>query len=227
MPSFRTCTRLALRLGTSRFTAAAATASLSVALAACGSPPSTTASTGDAGDLTGQECCVISTSGPTVNGIATAHDGWDIAFINWTVPHDAVASQMAVLAAAQAGSQQLKDLATKIDAVQGPRYQKMAAMAAAWSQPVPSTDPNAAKDAHDHGGLSDGKSDPATLVPLSGAAFDKQLLTLMIAHHQAALPVAQATIDNGMNEQAKQLAKEILSTATAEISQMQQMLRTL
>ena len=60
-------------------------------------------------------------SAATVNGLATAHNGWDIAMIYWMVPHDAVGSQMAELAPGQAASQQVKDLAAAMDDAIGPR----------------------------------------------------------------------------------------------------------
>lgn len=195
------------------------------ALTACSSSGSTVDSTSSAANVVvGQVCCVATTAGApeVVGGISTAHNGWDNALISWLTPHDAVASQMAELAPAQAASQQVKDIAATIDAATASKYLAISKMAGAWGQPVPSTDPNAAAG-HDHGGGVSEAGTAATLTPLTGAAFDKEFLTIMIAHHQAALPIAQGAIDNGENPQAKVFARDLITVQTAEISQLQQM----
>ena len=191
-------------------------------LTACGS--SSPAGMPEAGsNLKGQQCCVApASSGISANGIATVHNGWDIAFIGFQTPHDAIASEMATLALARAGSQRIKDLARKIDDEQGPRYQKMAAMADAWGEPVPSTDP--AAGLHDHGGGDSSATDVDKLRRLSGSAFDKKFLAIMIAHHRATLPVATATFQNGTNPEAAQMSRVLEAAQGAELRQMEQML---
>jgi uncharacterized protein (DUF305 family) len=194
-----------------------------VALAACSSPPPAVVVNSDALSVKGQVCCVA-TRADVVNGISTDYNGWDTAFISWITPHDAIASQMAALAPTQASSQQVKDIAAAIDDGTGARYLKVSAMALAWGQPVPSTDPNAAAG-HDHGGGGNSEAaTAATLIPLTGAAFDKTFLTIMVEHHQALLPIAKATIENGINAQDRQFAQDTLADQTAQISQLQELL---
>lgn len=191
-------------------------------LAGCaGTPAPAVVGTGE--QLVGQECCMATDVPPTVNGVSTGHNGWDIALIYWMVPHDAVASQMAALAPAQAQSQAVKDVAAAIDDATGAKYLLMSRLAVAWGQQVPSTDPNAATG-HDHGGGLDESATAATLVPLTGPTFDREFLTIMIAHHQAALPIARATIDNGENAETRQLAEQVISVQSAEIDRMQTLL---
>lgn len=199
-----------------------------LALTACGSASPEAVPNRSNGDLTGKQCCVAAAhEGSTVvNGIDAVHNGWDIAFINYMAPHDDVASQMAALAVTRATSRRVQDLAAQIDQAQGPRYQAMAAMAGAWGEPVPSTDPSASASLHDHG---DGDSDSAagkvaTLLPLTGPAFDKKFLTIMIAHHRATLPTALATSENGTNPQARKLARALVATQRTEIGEMEQLL---
>lgn len=179
--------------------------------------------------LDGKVCCVAagSEAPKVINGIATTYNGWDTAFISWMVPHYAVAAQLAELAPTRAGSEKVKALAGAIDAEQGTMYLKMSAMALAWGQPVPSTDPAAAAG-HDHGGGdSSGADNAAALGKLSGSAFDRKILAVLIADDKAALPIAKATIANGTNAQAKELAKEISAGATAQIGEMQKLLEEL
>jgi uncharacterized protein (DUF305 family) len=195
-------------------------------LAACSgtAAPDGTAAPSSAG-IVGQVCCVAApVDGPAqVDGIDTVHNGWDIVLLNWMAPHDAVASQMAALAADRSTNDAVKQLAVAIDQDGQPRYLKLVAMANAWGQPIPSTDP-AAASGHDHGGGPANVDSAAVLGPLTGADFDRQFLTIMMAHHQAALPVAQGAQANGENAQDKAMAQEISTTTTAEITKMQQIL---
>jgi uncharacterized protein (DUF305 family) len=201
-----------------------AVAGLASVLAACASPAPEAPSTGSG--ITGQVCCAVAPTAEEVDGIDTAYNGWDTAFVEYMAPHDAVAGQMAALAATQAASQQVKNVATAIDEEPGDRYLKISGMAQAWGQPVPSTDP-AAASGHDHGGGRTEADDLAALTPLTGAAFDRTFLDVMIRHHQAGLKVAQSTIDNGTNPQAKDVARQLVETQTPEVAQMQQLQGTL
>jgi uncharacterized protein (DUF305 family) len=160
-----------------------------------------------------------------VGGIAVTYNGWDTAFISWMVPHFAVASQLAELAPTRAASAAVKALAAEVDAVMSPNYLRMSAMARAWGQPVPSTDPSAASG-HDHGGDStSGADNAATLTPLSGRAFDTRYLKALIADDKAALAVAAATVANCVNPQAKALARQLVSDNSAQVARAQQLLK--
>jgi uncharacterized protein (DUF305 family) len=193
-------------------------------LAACGAEPAATASA-TTDPLIGQVCCVVPSHGAAemVDGIETAHNGWDNTLVSWLAPHDAVASQMADMAATQAGSAQVRDLAAGLDAQTAPRYLQLSAMAGAWSQPIPSTDPADAAG-HDHGGGVTEADTAATLIPLTGAEFDHEYLKIMIGHHEAAVVIAENTIANGENDQAKALAQALLDTQAPELTTMQALL---
>lgn len=204
----------------SRGRVAAALAAVALALTACGGDPPAVAPT-SSDPLIGQVCCVVPSYGAAevVNGIETAHNGWDNTIVSWLAPHDAVASQMAEMAATQAGSQEVKDLAAEMDAQTAPRYLQLSAMAAAWSQPTPSTDPNDAAG-HDHGGGVSEADTAQALVPLTGTAFDQEYLKIMIGHHEAAIPIAQNTLDYGENDQAKAFAQALLDLQAPELTRM-------
>ena len=194
-------------------------------LTACASAPTADSS---GSSITGQVCCV---AGPAngapevVDGIDIAHDGWDNAFINYMAPHDAVVGQMADLAATKSANPAVKALAAQIGEPAQARYLKLSAMAQAWGQPPPSTDP-AAAGGHDHGGGRTEADDVRSLTPLQGPAFDKQLLDVLIRHHQAGIKEARSTIDNGTNPQAKDVAQDLVTTQTAELAQLQQLQQT-
>lgn len=111
-------------------------------LGACGEQVGRSTSVETTNALVGQVCCdAYGSRASTVNGVATAHNGWDIAFINWLVPHDALSSQMAELAPTQGSSASVRDLAVRIDTQQQARYVALTGLAPAWGVPVPSTDP--------------------------------------------------------------------------------------
>jgi len=61
----------------------------------------------------------------------------------------------------------------------------------------------------------------------TGADFDRQFLTGMIAHHQGAIAMAQGVLDGGKNADVHTLATNIVTSQTAEIAQMQEMLTKL
>ncbi len=161
----------------------------------------------------------------TINGIATAHNDADIAFIKDMTPHHQGAVGMAELAADRAANPKVVDLAARIVAAQAPELAKMADMAKAWGVSLDGSaggHGGAPATGHSGGGAED--DDVAALKPLSGAAFDREFLARMIKHHESALPMSQANLDKGQNPQAKALATAIIATQTAEIAEMKALL---
>ncbi|MGH2603289.1 MAG: DUF305 domain-containing protein, partial [Dehalococcoidia bacterium] len=60
----------------------------------------------------------------------------------------------------------------------------------------------------------------ADLEAATGAAFDRLFLTLMIAHHEGAIEMAEAEIDAGRHEGATLLAERIKQAQAREIAEM-------
>lgn len=54
----------------------------------------------------------------------------------------------------------------------------------------------------------------------TGDAFDKAFLSEMIAHHQGAVEMAEAALENAEHRELKDVANVIISAQTAEIEQM-------
>ena len=179
-------------------------------------------------DIVGQVCCIVApgNGAPMVNGISTEYNGWDTYMISWITPHDAVASQMAALAEGQAASQQVKDIAASIDEDTSTRYLRVSEIAVAWGQPIPSTDP-ASVSGHNHSAGASEAATAETLIPLTGDVFDREFLEIMIEHHAAVLPIAQNALAQGINQQEKEFAREVLDSQTAEIGVMQAILDSL
>lgn len=91
--------------------------------------------------------------------------------------------------------------------------------------------------AMDHGTMTNGSTPDMSgmmtpeqmgqLSSTSGAAFDRMFLQMMIAHHQSAVSDAQKEQAEGVNDQAKALASNIVTSQTEEIKRMQQLRQTL
>ena len=183
------------------------TAGLALILAACGGGDDPTIATDD--------------GAAPANGVSAEHNDADIAFVRDMIPHHEGAISMAELASTRAASAEVKDLATRIAAAQDPEIERMQAMAEAWGVDL-SEDAGMEGMDHSSGGMEMGDmdADVAALEPLSGAEFDREFLTRMIAHHEGAVEMAQAELDQGVNPQAKELAQTIISVQNAEIEEM-------
>ncbi|MER6591360.1 DUF305 domain-containing protein [Micromonospora purpureochromogenes] len=176
------------------------------------------------------------TTAATATGSPTAtadHNQADVTFAQNMIMHHRQAVQMAELAETRASDPQVKTLATRIKAAQAPEIQQMTTWLNQWGAPVPSPSPNG----HGmHGGTpsaSPGSASPgmmtdqdmAALENATGNEFDKMFLQMMISHHQGAVQEATTEIEQGQNRDAKSLAEKIKSDQTAEISQMQNLLK--
>ena len=142
------------------------------------------------------------------------------------IVHHQGAIEMADLAAQQAQSADVKALAERISAAQGPEIETMSGWLAAWGEdPMPA---ESDMPGMDHSGMDmDGRSQEevmAELRGLSGADFDRQFLTSMIAHHQGAIEMAQTQLADGRDPQAIELAQKIIADQEAEIEEMQGLL---
>ena len=67
-------------------------------------------------------------------------------------------------------------------------------------------------------------SDMTRLTRESGAAFDKDWLTMMVDHHTGAVEMARTELTSGRSSQALGLAASIVVTQQAEIAEMRALL---
>lgn len=182
---------------------------LALTLSACDGDDSTvTPPTGAGGAGTG-----------TVGAVSAQHNDADITFIQDMTPHHKGALAMAELAPTRAQNADVKQLAERIVAAQGPELKLMQEMAEAW-------DVELAAGGAMSGDMEMG-GDTDMLESLSGAEFDRAFLEMMTVHHEGALTMAQTELDKGENSQAKALAREIIESQTAEIEEMKQLLSQL
>lgn len=205
-----------MNLHLTRTTRLALAAGLTVTLAACGSGDDPTIS------AEGGAAPAASSAG-TSSSVSAEFNDADVTFIQGMAPHHASALAMAELAPSRAENAQVKDLAERIAAAQGPEIELMQEMARTWDVEL-DMEKSASMPGMDMGGMEDMA---AELEPLEGAAFDKAFLEAMIPHHESALPMAQAELDAGVNPEAKKMAQDIVTSQTAEIAEMKQLLTSL
>jgi uncharacterized protein (DUF305 family) len=60
----------------------------------------------------------------------------------------------------------------------------------------------------------------------TGDAFDKAFLSEMIVHHEGAVEMAEAALQNAKHQEIKTMANAIISAQTSEINQMRGWLKT-
>ncbi|MFC9165204.1 DUF305 domain-containing protein [Streptomyces fungicidicus] len=208
MTSTRTLIRRAA-LGTTAVAAA-------LVLAACGS---------DNGSDTGSGAQTSASAG--AEDTAGAHNDQDVSFAQGMIPHHQQAIQMSKMAASQASSTEVKDLAARIEKAQDPEIETMSGWLESWGEDVPSSMPGM-----DHGGHSGSSDMPGMmdtedmdeLMKASGKGFDTMFLTMMVEHHEGAVEMATTEKDKGRYGPAKKLAGDIITAQNAEIEEMNKLL---
>lgn len=158
---------------------------------------------------------------------STQHNEADVMFAQMMIQHHRQAVEMAKLAAGRAANPEVTKLAATIEAAQGPEIRTMSTWLTTWGEEVPE-ESMPGMDHGGHGGMPGmmSEADMKTLEALSGGEFDKSWLTMMVAHHQGAVQMAQQQQKDGENPEAVALAKKIQSDQAAEITTMKGLLGT-
>lgn len=172
------------------------------------------------------------------------HNHADVSFAQMMIEHHRGAIEMADLAPTRAASDDVKQLAAKIKAAQAPEIKQMSGWLTAWGTgPVASSSSamggmsgmSSSSAMGSMSGMPQGSSASMPgmmsgeqmdqLTAATGAAFDKMFLQSMMAHHQGALEMAKTEKKSGQNRDALALADSIISSQTAEIATMKDMLK--
>jgi uncharacterized protein (DUF305 family) len=187
------------------------TVAAAVTLAACGSGDDTTSATSSASPrMPGMSAA------PTAG--AEQFTAQDEAFASDMIVHHRQAVQMATMAPDRSTDQKVLDLAKRIEAAQQPEIDTMSGWLEAWGSAMPED-----MSGHDMGEAMPGMmsaADMADLEGLKGSAFDQKFLSMMIAHHEGAITMAETQAADGMDPAAIALAKTIITAQAAEITEM-------
>ncbi|WP_017593531.1 DUF305 domain-containing protein [Nocardiopsis potens] len=140
----------------------------------------------------------------------------DVMFARMMIPHHEQALEMAELAEDRSGPE-VGDLAERIEKAQGPEIEQLTSMLEEWGE-----DPEAEMDHEMDGMLTEEQL--AELEAAEGDAFDELFLEQMIEHHEGAVDMAQAQLDEGVSAEATELATAVVEAQEAEISEMRGLL---
>lgn len=194
---------------------AAATAALALtavlALSGCG-----TGSGSDEGSMPGMDHG-SSTQSADVNDA-------DVMFASMMIVHHEQAIEMSdIVLAADGVDPAVVDLAQEIKAAQGPEIEQLESWLDEWG--VSPEDRDATGMDHGDGMMSD--EDLAALQAADGPEASRLFLEQMIVHHEGAVEMAQAQVDDGSDTDAVELAQRIIDAQTGEIQVMNDLLATL
>lgn len=162
-------------------------------------------------------CSLISNAGHAAMGNGE-FDGNAVHFAQMMIPHHEQAVQLSDLALQISDNPEVRDLATRIKSAQSPEITQMKS----WLKSVGMPDMNHIMDMP--GFVDDAQF--AAIKELAGNAFDVLWLNLMIEHHKGAIEMV-ADIANNKTAEVKQLGEEIVASQSAEIAEMEALLKTL
>jgi uncharacterized protein (DUF305 family) len=162
--------------------------------------------------------------------IAIANTGYspaDVSFMQDMIPHHHQAVQMAALVADRTNRPELIDVAGRIDASQRDEIAFMQQWLRARGERVPEP---AAQEAMHTGHRMAGMATPEQLAELArseGAAFDRLFLELMIAHHEGAVRMVEALLEqpgSAYDPVLFEFTTDVTNDQTAEIERMHALL---
>ncbi|MEU5991889.1 DUF305 domain-containing protein [Spirillospora sp. NPDC047418] len=199
-----------------RALALVAVPALAISLAACGDNDSDNAKAPMSGHS------MPASASPSNGGSQTQHNDQDVMFAQMMIPHHRQAIEMADLAAIRTSSPEVKQLAAEIKKAQDPEIKQLSAWLTGWGASVPS--PGMSGMSHGMDGMMTDK-EMKKLEGAKGAAFDKAFLEMMIKHHEGAVAMAKTEQSSGQFPAAKQMATDIVTSQSAEITKMKNLLK--
>lgn len=162
----------------------------------------------------------------TATASSAVFNSADVTFAQMMIPHHEQAVEMSDDILAKDGiDQSVIDLATEIKAAQEPEITQLKNWLSAWGE-----DENSMSGMPGMGGGSDGlmsDDDMMALQDASGTDATKLFLTQMTVHHEGAVAMARLELDAGENADAQAMAASIVTSQTAEIAVMADLLAAL
>jgi uncharacterized protein (DUF305 family) len=154
------------------------------------------------------------------------NDSAEAGFARDMIVHHAQAVQMAEIIRDKTKSDSMRLLVSDISLTQQAQIGIMQGWLGAWGLPITGSEPAMAWMGHPTDGLMPGMATPDEidrLYTLPPDRADVLFLRLMIAHHEAAIPMAQAVQKRTDEPEVSQLATSIIASQRAEIENMKAM----
>lgn len=148
----------------------------------------------------------------------------DAMFASMMIVHHEQAIEMSdIVLAADGVDPAVTELAQQIKAAQGPEIEQLQDWLTDWG--VSPDDEDTGGMDHGDGMMSD--DDLAALQAADGPEASRLFLEQMIVHHEGAVEMAQAQVDDGSNPDAVELAQKIIDDQSDEIQEMKNLLSAL
>jgi uncharacterized protein (DUF305 family) len=175
---------------------------------------------GCAGGMSGMD---MSSEEPTASETAAADfNGADVTFAQMMIPHHEQAVEMSDTLLAKDGiDERVVDLATQIKDAQQPEIDQLREWLDDWGQE------ESDMGGMNHGGGMMSEEDMTALEDATGADAARLFLEQMTVHHEGAIEMAEAEVQDGENADAKAMAETIVATQTEEVALMQELLASL
>ena len=141
--------------------------------------------------------------------------------------HHAQAVEMAEIVRDKTGSEEVRLMAADMALTQQGQIGHMQGWLDVWNLPATGTEPAMAWMGHPTEGRMPGMASPEEIERLKNlppAEADKLFFRLMIPHHQAAVPMAEAVIERTDRPEVENLAGAIAASQKGEIQVMKDML---
>jgi uncharacterized protein (DUF305 family) len=155
-----------------------------------------------------------------------SNDSAEAGFARDMIVHHGQAVQMAEIIRDKTKSDSMRLLAADISLTQQAQIGIMQGWLQAWGLPITGSEPAMAWMGHPTDGLMPGMATPDEidrLYTLPPDRADVLFLRLMISHHEAAIPMAQAVLKRTDEPEVSQLATSIIASQRAEIENMKAM----
>ncbi|MEO3743911.1 DUF305 domain-containing protein [Plantactinospora sp. B5E13] len=159
--------------------------------------------------------------GQVTPGPGPTHNTADLRFVQMMIPHHEQALEMAALVPQRAGSAGVIAVADRIRSAQQPEVEVLRSWLRDRGFPVPE-----GHTGHDPGAMH-GMQTPeaiAALAGMTGTDFDRRFVEMMTAHHEGAIAMAQEVLTSGVNQQIRELARNIAFEQAVEVSRMREVL---
>jgi len=141
--------------------------------------------------------------------------------------HHAQAVEMAEIVRDKTGSEEVRLMAADMALTQQGQIGHMQGWLDAWNLPATGTVPAMSWMGHPTEGRMPGMASPEEIERLQNAPpaeADKLFFRLMITHHQAAVPMAEAVMERTNRPEVENLAQAIAASQKGEIQVMKDML---